>query len=118
MDNVLEGIGKILIYRCGTIGDTIVSIPAINILRNHFNKSNFILMTAHNDDGKIWADDVLGEFKWFNLKELNNFKDEFIVSDFHLLRQIMMKERDIDMHHVEVEQKGNNLHWKSIERIE
>lgn len=61
-----EKIKKILIYRCGTIGDTIVSIPAINLLRRDFNKASFILMTANNDDGKIWANDVLKEFDWFN----------------------------------------------------
>lgn len=57
---------KVLVYRCGTIGDTIVSVPAINLLRGHFNKASFTLMTANNDDGKIWANDVLKEFNWFN----------------------------------------------------
>lgn len=60
-----EKIKKILICRCGTIGDTIVSIPAINLLRRDFNKASLILMTANNDDGKIWANDVLKEFDWF-----------------------------------------------------
>jgi heptosyltransferase III len=56
---------KILIYRCGTIGDTIVSVPAIQLLRRHLVKSSFILMTANSGDGKVWADDVLKEFDWF-----------------------------------------------------
>ena len=75
-------INKILIYRCGTIGDTIVSIPAMNLLRKKFSNASFILMTAHNSDGKIWADEVLREFNWF---------DEFVTyssSDLRKLKKI------------------------------
>lgn len=56
---------RILIYRCGTIGDTIVSVPAINLVREHFRGAKLALMTAHDLDGKMWADDVLREFGWF-----------------------------------------------------
>lgn len=58
-------IKKILICRSGTIGDTIVAVPAIHLLRCHFKEASFILMTANNDDGKMWADVVLKEFGWF-----------------------------------------------------
>jgi heptosyltransferase-3 len=60
-----EKIKRVLVYRCGTIGDTIVAVPAINLLRRHFNKALFLLMTANSGGGKVWADDVLKEFDWF-----------------------------------------------------
>lgn len=71
---------NVIIYRCGTIGDTIVSIPAMRIIRNHFKNASFFLMTAHDKDTKVWADEVLSEFGCFddyitytssNLKSIN-----------------------------------------------
>ena len=59
-------INTVLIYRCGTIGDTIVSIPVIRIILNHFKNASFFLMTAHDRDAKIWADGILSEFGWFD----------------------------------------------------
>ena len=60
-----ENIRNILIYRCGTIGDTLVAVPAVNLLMNYFKKSVFSLITANNSDGKVWADEILREFNWF-----------------------------------------------------
>lgn len=60
-----EKIERILIYRCGTIGDTIVSIPAINLLRDHFPQAEFYLITATSSDVRIWSDEILSEFGWF-----------------------------------------------------
>jgi len=59
-------IRKILIYRCGTIGDTIVLVPALNLIRKQFQGANLALMTAHQSDGKIWADEVLRDYHWFD----------------------------------------------------
>jgi ADP-heptose:LPS heptosyltransferase len=60
-----ENIRNILIYRCGTIGDTIVAVPAVSLLMNYFKKSVFSLITANSGDGKVWADGILREFNWF-----------------------------------------------------
>ncbi len=60
-----EAVKKVLIFRSGTLGDTIVSIPAINLLKNYFKKSSFFFMTAHTGEKKIWADTILKEFNWF-----------------------------------------------------
>jgi ADP-heptose:LPS heptosyltransferase len=60
-----KNIKNVLIYRCGTIGDAIVAVPAINLLRNYFNESIFSLMTANDGDGKIWANEIFCEFDWF-----------------------------------------------------
>ena len=58
-----------------------------------------------------------GEFRWFRLEELENFKEDFIVSDFHLLKKAILEDKEIDMHHVEVEQTGDKLRWKSIQNL-
>lgn len=57
---------RILIYRCGAIGDTIVAIPAIRAIRNRYPRANFILMTASGGEGIVWTDRVLSEFGWFD----------------------------------------------------
>jgi ADP-heptose:LPS heptosyltransferase len=62
----IENIKNILIYRCGTVGDSIVAVPAINLLKNHFTKSSFFLMTASDTDGKIWSDTIFKEFDLFD----------------------------------------------------
>lgn len=55
---------SVLIYRVGTIGDTVVAIPAIVALRRAFPEARFHLMSA-TGDGKVWAADVLEPFGWF-----------------------------------------------------
>lgn len=56
---------RILIYRAGRIGDSIVAIPAIQALRRAYSGASLALVTVHGDDGGLWADDVLGECGWF-----------------------------------------------------
>lgn len=53
-------------YRCGTIGDTIVAVPAIQALRDAYPRASLVLMTASSPHGGIWADAVLREFDWFD----------------------------------------------------
>ncbi|MCK6553703.1 glycosyltransferase family 9 protein [Candidatus Binatia bacterium] len=55
-----------LIYRCGTLGDTLVALPAINAVRQRFSDARYIHMTASDASGKLWADEVLREFGWFD----------------------------------------------------
>jgi heptosyltransferase-3 len=62
----VKEIRRILVYRCGAIGDTVVSIPAIQAIRHHFKGAALILMTATGGGGIIWADEVLREFGWFD----------------------------------------------------
>jgi ADP-heptose:LPS heptosyltransferase len=57
---------RILIYRCGAIGDTIVSIPAMRVIRERYPAARFILMTAGGGEGIVWTDRVLHEFGWFD----------------------------------------------------
>ena len=57
---------RILIYRAGRIGDTIVAIPAIQALRRTYPHASLALLTAHGDDDGLWTDDVLREFGWFD----------------------------------------------------
>jgi ADP-heptose:LPS heptosyltransferase len=56
---------RILIYRPGALGDTIVAVPAIQALRRTYPDAKLALMTVHMDTG-IWADQVLREFAWFD----------------------------------------------------
>jgi ADP-heptose:LPS heptosyltransferase len=56
----------VLVYRCGTLGDTLVAVPAIQALRATFPTARFTLMTAHDPGGKLWADEVVREFGWFD----------------------------------------------------
>jgi ADP-heptose:LPS heptosyltransferase len=55
----------IIVYRCGTLGDTIVAVPAIQALREAFPDAPLTLVTASSPRGGIWADAVLREFGWF-----------------------------------------------------
>lgn len=57
---------RILVYRCGTLGDTLVALPAIHALRRRFPAARFLYMTASDGDGKVWADEVLRECGWFD----------------------------------------------------
>jgi ADP-heptose:LPS heptosyltransferase len=57
---------RILIYRCGAIGDTVVSIPAIHAIRSRYPRASFALMTASGGEGIVWTDHVLSEFGWFD----------------------------------------------------
>ena len=57
---------RILIYRAGRIGDSIVAIPAIQALRRAHPGASFALLTVRGDDVGLWADDVFGEFGWFD----------------------------------------------------
>ena len=56
---------RILIYRPGALGDTIVAVPTIQALRRAYPDAALALMTVHLDTG-IWADQVLREFAWFD----------------------------------------------------
>ena len=56
---------RILIYRPGALGDTIVAVPTIQALRRTYPGAALALMTVHRDTG-IWADQVLREFAWFD----------------------------------------------------
>jgi heptosyltransferase-3 len=57
---------RILIYRAGRIGDSIVAIPAIQAVRRAFPRASLALVTVRGDGGGLWADDVFGEFGWFD----------------------------------------------------
>lgn len=57
---------RILIYRAGRIGDSIVAVPAIQALRRAYPRASLALVTVRGDDGGLWADDVFGEFGWFD----------------------------------------------------
>lgn len=56
---------RVLIYRTGAIGDTVVAIPAIRAIRTRYPQASFILMTAGGGEGIVWTDRVLSEFNWF-----------------------------------------------------
>jgi heptosyltransferase-3 len=56
---------RILIFRPGALGDTIVAVPTIQALRRTYPAAALALMTVHTDTG-ISADQVLREFAWFD----------------------------------------------------
>lgn len=57
---------RVLVYRTGAIGDTVVAIPAIRAIRAHYPGASFILMSAGGGEGIVWTDRVLSEFGWFD----------------------------------------------------
>lgn len=57
---------RIVIYRAGRIGDSIVAIPAIQALRRAYPQASLALVTVRGDAGGLWADDVFREFGWFD----------------------------------------------------
>ena len=56
---------RILVYRCGALGDTIVALPAIRAVREAFPAAELVLMTANDGAGILWTDEVLRDFGWF-----------------------------------------------------
>jgi ADP-heptose:LPS heptosyltransferase len=56
---------RILVYRCGALGDTIVALPAMRAVREAFPDAELVLMTANDGPGILWTDQVLREFQWF-----------------------------------------------------
>ena len=58
----MKRVKRILIYRCGALGDTIVALPAINAIRRQFPNASVVLMTANEGTEKVWADAVLHDF--------------------------------------------------------
>ena len=56
---------RILVYRCGALGDTIVALPAMRAVREAFPDAELVLMTANDGAGILWTDEVLREFHWF-----------------------------------------------------
>jgi heptosyltransferase-3 len=56
---------RVLVYRCGALGDTIVALPAIRAIREAWPAAELVLMTANDGAGILWTDQVLREFGWF-----------------------------------------------------
>jgi heptosyltransferase-3 len=56
---------RILVYRCGALGDTIVALPTMRALREAFPHAELVLMTANDGAGIVWTDEVLRDFGWF-----------------------------------------------------
>ncbi|MGH7894753.1 MAG: glycosyltransferase family 9 protein [Candidatus Binatia bacterium] len=56
---------RMLIYRCGALGDTIVALPAMLAVRDTFSAVELVLMTANEGDAVVWTDEVLRDFGWF-----------------------------------------------------
>jgi ADP-heptose:LPS heptosyltransferase len=61
----MTAVRSIVIYRCGSLGDTIVALPAIQAVRAAHPQAALTLMTASDESGILWADRVLREFGWF-----------------------------------------------------
>jgi ADP-heptose:LPS heptosyltransferase len=61
----MRTVRRVLVYRCGALGDTIVALPAIHAVREAFPAAALALMTANQGDGIVWTDEVLREFGWF-----------------------------------------------------
>jgi lipopolysaccharide heptosyltransferase III len=61
----MRPVRRVLVYRCGALGDTIVALPAMHALREAFPGAELVLMTANEADGVVWTDEVLGDFGWF-----------------------------------------------------
>jgi len=56
----------VLVYRCGTLGDTLVALPAMRALRAALPRARLTLMTA-NDGGDVpWTDDVVRDLGIFD----------------------------------------------------
>ena len=51
-------INRILVFRAGTVGDTIVALPAFHALRKAFPQATLSLITA-TSGGRLWTDEVL-----------------------------------------------------------
>ena len=57
---------RVLVYRCGALGDTIVALPAMRAVREAFPGAELVLMTANEGAGILWTDEVLRDFGWFS----------------------------------------------------
>lgn len=50
---------KVLVYQIGSLGDTIVSIPAYRAVRRHFSGKSITLLEARMTDGRVMPSDML-----------------------------------------------------------
>ena len=57
---------RILVYRCGALGDTIVALPAMRAVHDAFPGAELMLMTANEGQGILWTDEVVRELGWFS----------------------------------------------------
>lgn len=89
---------KIIVYRCGTIGDTIVAVPAIQALRDAYPDASLVLMTANSPRGGMWADEVLKEFGWFDDFVTYDPDDHRVVALMKLLRAVRRVGADMVVH--------------------
>ena len=53
-----DRINKILVFRAGTIGDTIIALPVFHALRDAFPEARLSLITA-TGPGHVWTNDVV-----------------------------------------------------------
>src|SRR5688572_28154600 len=57
----------VAVFRIGQLGDTVVALPAISLIRNAYPLSQIILITdRHAGRGFVSAWDLLGATKWFS----------------------------------------------------
>ena len=75
---------RILVYRSGALGDTIVAVPAINAIRRQFPDATLVLMTASEGDEVVWADVVLREFG--TIAAFLTYRREDLLNPSRLLR--------------------------------
>ena len=90
---------RILIYRAGRIGDSIVAVPAIQALRRAYPGAALVLVTVRGDDQGLWADDVFGEFGWFDA--IVTYRREVLRHPFtlmSLLLKLRRLEADVVVH--------------------
>ncbi|OGW91136.1 MAG: hypothetical protein A3D28_04470 [Omnitrophica bacterium RIFCSPHIGHO2_02_FULL_63_14] len=50
---------KVMVYRIGSLGDTIIALPAFNAIRRQFQRDEIVLLTSRHKDCRVHAQDVL-----------------------------------------------------------
>ena len=92
---------RVLIYRAGALGDAIVAIPAINLIRRHFPDARLTLMTvgATATSEVVWSGDVLDacvgfdEYIRYEASTLTN-----LPRLWRLLQEVRRQEPDLVVH--------------------
>lgn len=93
-------IKKVIVFRTGSIGDSICALPALHAIRNYFNNAHISLLTV---SGKS------KELSLYNLASLtlyNNYFDYSDISKLQLIKQLHKQQYDL---YIELPQTFSNF---------
>ena len=56
-----------------------------------------------------------GELKWFDIEEINTMKNQIIPSDFYMITELLLKNKEIKAVEIEMIQKEGELRLTNVQ---